>query len=137
MPKELEELQESEVIYPDNDRLRHYHHQLDDDTCVDDQEMAHQKTRVLRKNTSKINRNFEKRIASSLPVNIPESIYRHAINDDLEEGPDDGKMVPPHVIIDRRLIRKMSSVFMTGNLKGRNLSKVRNSVLRMTGFLET
>ncbi|KAB1221465.1 hypothetical protein CJ030_MR2G007588 [Morella rubra] len=136
MPREIEEFQESDVIYHDNDHLRHYHPQLDDDDTYD-RDMARQNTRVLRKNKSKISRNFEKRMARSHPVNIPDTIYRHAVSDDLEEALDDAEMVPPHVIIDRRITRQMSSVFITGNLKGRDLSKVRNSVLRMTGFLET
>ncbi|KAB1221468.1 hypothetical protein CJ030_MR2G007591 [Morella rubra] len=135
MARELEELQESDVIFPDND-----HYQLDDDTCPDDREMAHQNTRVLRKNKSKISRNFEKRMASSLPVNIPDRIYRHAVSDDLEEARDNGDMEPPHLITGRRIAGQMAFSVCTGNgrtLKGRDLSKVRNSILRMTGFLET
>ncbi|XP_073030876.1 protein S40-1-like [Primulina eburnea] len=54
---------------------------------------------------------------------------------------DDGEMVPPHIIIGRRVAGKMMSFSVcTGNgrtLKGRDLSEVRNSILRKTGFLET
>ncbi|XP_047310008.1 uncharacterized protein LOC124913644 [Impatiens glandulifera] len=51
-------------------------------------------------------------------------------------------VVPPHLIIRRRLVsaRKMAFSVCTGNgrtLKGRDLSQVRNMILRMTGFLET
>ncbi|GFP96796.1 hypothetical protein PHJA_001823700 [Phtheirospermum japonicum] len=56
-------------------------------------------------------------------------------------GGDDGEMVPPHVIVGRRVAAKtMAFSVCTGigrTLKGRDLSEVRNSVLRMTGFLET
>ncbi|OMO82802.1 Senescence regulator [Corchorus olitorius] len=60
--------------------------------------------------------------------------------DDFEEEEDDeGEIVPPHVILGRRIAGKMAFSVCTGNgrtLKGRDLSQVRNSILRMTGFLE-
>jgi hypothetical protein len=119
MAKHLQELQESDVIFPDHD------------TCLDYQEMEH------RSDKSK----SEKRLmASSLPVNIPDTIFHRTDSDDFEEERDDGEVVPPHVIIGRRIVGKMAFSVCTGNgrtLKGRDLSKVRNSILRMTGFLET
>ncbi|KAL2484237.1 uncharacterized protein Fot_45681 [Forsythia ovata] len=83
---------------------------------------------------------------NSTPVNIPENMSanswsRYMDSDffDDEDG-DYGEMVPPHDIIGRRLAGKMMSFSVcTGNgrtLKGRDLSQVRNSILRMTGFLE-
>ncbi|KAK9153189.1 hypothetical protein Sjap_000669 [Stephania japonica] len=56
----------------------------------------------------------------------------------LSSDEDEKEMVPPHVMVERR-VRKMGLLVCTGNgmaLKGRQLSQVRNSVLRMTGFLE-
>ncbi|GMY37799.1 SKI/DACH domain-containing protein 1-like [Fagus crenata] len=146
MAKDLQQLQESEVVFPDHhDHHRHRHHRHHDinnnknDTCLDYQEMDHQMSRVLRNSDSK-DCNFNKRISNSLPVNIPDSIFHHGDNDDLEDEQDDGEMEPPHVIIGRRLAGKMAFSVSTGNgrtLKGRDLSQVRNSILRMTGFLET
>lgn len=58
------------------------------------------------------------------------------------EGDDEGEvkeMVPPHVMVARRLSGKMAFSVCTGQgrtLKGRDLSQVRNSILRLTGFLE-
>ena len=83
----------------------------------------------------------KKKMASSLPMNIPESIFQFVDSDDqLEEEWDDEEMVPPHVIVGRRIAGKTAFSVCTGNgrtLKGRDLSQVRNSILRMTGFLET
>ncbi|XP_073307239.1 protein S40-1-like [Primulina huaijiensis] len=72
----------------------------------------------------------------SVPVNIPGNAWFGYTVDG-----DDGEMVPPHIIIGRRVAGKMMSFSVcTGNgrtLKGRDLSEVRNSILRKTGFLET
>lgn len=57
-----------------------------------------------------------------------------------EEEDGFGGMVPPHVIVGRRISEKMASSACARSgriLKGRYLSEVRNSVLRMTGFLES
>ncbi|KAG2320656.1 hypothetical protein Bca4012_056308 [Brassica carinata] len=78
--------------------------------------------------------------STSLPVNIPcNAIRRHT--DDEEYSDDGGRgMVPPHLIVGRRMEGcQMAFSVCTGNgrtLKGRDLSRVRNSVLRLTGFLE-
>jgi len=42
--------------------------------------------------------------------------------------------LPPHLIVERRVSGEIARSFSP--LKGRNLCQVRNSVLRMTGFLE-
>ncbi|CAH8299306.1 unnamed protein product [Eruca vesicaria subsp. sativa] len=78
--------------------------------------------------------------STSLPVNIPGNVNRRYTDD--EEYSDDGgrKMVPPHLMVGRRMEGcQMAFSVCTGNgrtLKGRDLSRVRNSVLRLTGFLE-
>ncbi|KAG6692122.1 hypothetical protein I3842_10G097400 [Carya illinoinensis] len=131
MAKELEELQECDVIFPDHHHRRH--HQLNQDSTFSDfQEMgSHNKSKKS---------NSEKRMANSPPVRIPDTISRRLVSDDLEDAREGGEMVPPHVIIKRRIAGKMAFSLCTGNgrtLKGRDLSHVRNSILRMTGFLET
>ncbi|KAI5670728.1 hypothetical protein M9H77_11092 [Catharanthus roseus] len=99
---------------------------------------------------SKPKRKKLRRKKNSVPMSIPEnfsnSSWIHCVDsdffdDDDEIDGDDGEIVPPHVIIGRRIAGKMMSFSVcTGNgrtLKGRDLSEVRNSILRMTGFLET
>ncbi|KAK3206680.1 hypothetical protein Dsin_020726 [Dipteronia sinensis] len=83
--------------------------------------------------------------SNSVPVdiNIPVNLFHYVDSTDEfeEEYLDDGEITPPHVIVGRRLFaEKMAFSVCSGNgrtLKGRDLSRVRNSILRMTGFLET
>ncbi|CAN6986227.1 unnamed protein product [Brassica rapa subsp. trilocularis] len=77
----------------------------------------------------------------SSPVRIPSrTILPCTVEDedeDEEEEEEEEKesITPPHVIIGkRRTEAQMAFSFCT--LKGRDLSRHRNSVLRMTGFLE-
>ncbi|KFK44791.1 hypothetical protein AALP_AA1G303900 [Arabis alpina] len=74
--------------------------------------------------------------SSSVPVNIP---MRRSYSSSEEEYSGE-KMIPPHVMIGRRMEGgQMAFSVCTGNgrtLKGRDLSRVRNSVLKLTGFLE-
>lgn len=78
------------------------------------------------------------RNCNSVPVdiNIPDNIFQYVDNDEFEEE----EIIPPHVIVGRRVFAgKMAFSVCSGNgrtLKGRDLSRVRNSILRMTGFLE-
>ncbi|KAK4271767.1 hypothetical protein QN277_020409 [Acacia crassicarpa] len=153
-----DEFQESDVIFSD-----HYQRQAsDDDDNFDDadscffdnfrevlaaqspphQHHQHQQQWMSSRNKSgKIRKNSNKIVANSLPVNIPESIFRCMDSEEqLDEEWEDEGMVPPHVIVGRRIAGKMAFSVCTGNgrtLKGRDLSRVRNSILRMTGFLET
>lgn len=133
-----EEFQESEIIFSDNN-------------CYDFQEMIVSPTdgnllasnNKSTKNTIRNKNKNKKNLSSSLPVNIPESFFQFRERDFLEEDENDdvdGELVPPHVIVGRRIAGKMAFSVRTGNgrtLKGRDLSQVRNSILRMTGFLET
>ncbi|CAN8274545.1 unnamed protein product [Cochlearia groenlandica] len=68
----------------------------------------------------------------SSPVSIPcRSIFRCMEDEEEEEE----RMTPPHVIIgERRKETQMAFSFCA--LRGRDLRRHRNSVLRMTGFLE-
>ncbi|KAK7332125.1 hypothetical protein VNO80_28873 [Phaseolus coccineus] len=76
------------------------------------------------------------RVVISKPVNIPHRMVRREDSSDEEEREE---MTPPHEILRRRVAGKMAFSVCTGNgrtLKGRDLSQVRNSILRLTGFLE-
>lgn len=79
------------------------------------------------------------------PIKIPSKSAdarrrRTSNNDDSGDGEDDdGGRIPPHVIIARRAADRMEFSVRVGKgrtLKGRDLSRVRNSILQMTGFLE-
>ncbi|KAG7546968.1 Senescence regulator S40 [Arabidopsis suecica] len=106
-----EEFQESEVIFSDESFTRK-------------DNKSHNNENYERKST-------EKDKLFSSPVIIPaRTIFR--CTEDVEE---EGEMTPPHVIIEkRRTEAQMAFSFCT--LKGRDLSRHRNTVLRMTGFLE-
>ncbi|KAG6407244.1 hypothetical protein SASPL_130230 [Salvia splendens] len=85
---------------------------------------------------------FSRKKIKTVPMSIPEKVSWLRYSDpDLEADCGGGEMVPPHVIVGRRVAGKMMAFSVcTGNgrtLKGRDLSQVRNSVLRLTGFLET
>ncbi|KAI3510505.1 hypothetical protein L1887_17554 [Cichorium endivia] len=78
----------------------------------------------------------EKMKNKSVPVNIPENFSRRSRSYQCYE--EEGEIVPPHVIVGRRrLAGEMGCSGIDRRLKGRELSEVRNSILRMTGFLET
>ncbi|KAI3456084.1 hypothetical protein Pfo_012747 [Paulownia fortunei] len=127
-----EEFQESEVVFQENvedeDSNGDCNFQL-----INSRESRNNKVKKKKQKTNKKN---------SVPVNIPENVSRNSwlryMDSDLDG--DDGEIVPPHVIVGRRVAGKMMAFSVcTGNgrtLKGRDLSEVRNSVLRMTGFLE-
>lgn len=100
------------------------------------------KIRSKRKKSSS-----SKKKSSSVPVNIPEnnttgrsSWFQYVESDYFEdEFEESGDILPPHVITGRRVAGETAFSVCTGNgrtLKGRDLSEVRNSILRMTGFLE-
>lgn len=123
-----EEFQEAEVIFSENG-----------ESCLDfrQQQLQHDKksSSALRK---------KKKMGNSVPVRIPNHMLdfrRGGAPDDDDElyYKDEGEIVPPHLIVRRRVEGKMAFSVCTGNgrtLKGRDLSQVRNSILRMTGFLE-
>ncbi|KAK1412284.1 hypothetical protein QVD17_33407 [Tagetes erecta] len=76
---------------------------------------------------------------TSVAVNIQEF---SGIRDYLQAHSfEEEEMVPPHVIVDRRVAEgKAAFSLCSGNgrtLKGRDLSEVRNSILKITGYLES
>ncbi|CAN7009777.1 hypothetical protein Bca4012_029576 [Brassica carinata] len=91
------------------------------------------------KKTSRIIKRTE--LSRSLPVNVPENMFRRYVGKEEDEySGGGGEIVPPHVIVGRRIQGgEMAFSVCTGTgrtLKGRDLSRVRNSVLKLTGFLE-
>ena len=143
-----EEFQESEVIFSDHSSNHYGTHDEDypvqDDGYFDYRGFS-KNSRVPCNYYDKSKKNSTKKTkiaASSLPVNIPRHhdcvFHCDGEADDFEED-EQGEVVPPHVILGRRIAGKMAFSVCTGNgrtLKGRDLSQVRNSILRMTGFLE-
>ncbi|KAL7212673.1 hypothetical protein ACSBR2_015369 [Camellia fascicularis] len=132
-----EEIQESEVIFPEN--VEGDHHD-DINKCGFS---GHLNSRVPRNKKPK----QRKKKNNSVPVNIPEKVsgnswFQCVESDFFDDDDDGGEFVPPHVILSRRrriYEGKMAFSVCSGNgrtLKGRDLSQVRNSILRMTGFLE-
>lgn len=138
------EFQESEIIFCDQS------HQIGD--CdgmnyysVHDQNSGESSRRVHSK--SKKSRKAKKAMAiRTVPISVPCRILSRSegnssgwFSDD-DEDPGDEEMVPPHVILGRRVAGKMAFSVCSGNgrtLKGRDLRQVRNSILRLTGFLES
>ncbi|KAL6614584.1 hypothetical protein ACP70R_036854 [Stipagrostis hirtigluma subsp. patula] len=80
------------------------------------------------------------RCAGSRPVEIPKPARLARWRDDDED--DDvgrGTMVPPHVLVSRRRSEGAAAAgfaLRSGPGRARELSHLRSSVLRMTGFIE-
>ncbi|KAF0889449.1 hypothetical protein E2562_024512 [Oryza meyeriana var. granulata] len=77
-------------------------------------------------------------VARSAPVRIPSEAARRGRWAQAVGGGEDGDaMVPPHEIVARRAAAHSSVLEGAGRtLKGRDLRRVRNAVLRRTGFLD-
>ncbi|XAR66634.1 hypothetical protein NMG60_11012924 [Bertholletia excelsa] len=136
-----EEFQESEVIFPESVEILE---KEDDNFVVGCGFPGHSNnSQVSRNNRTK--KKKKKKISSSVPVNIPENLSRNSWykcgESELFDENGDGEFLPPHVIVGRRMLAgKVAFSLCSGSgrtLKGRDLSEVRNSILRMTGFLET
>ncbi|XP_010481548.1 PREDICTED: uncharacterized protein LOC104760345 [Camelina sativa] len=110
-----EEYQESDIIFSDQTVFPNYN-----------QETKLSNTRNVEKS-----RRRRETVEKTSPVRIPTNNFRFMGWDTAEEDED---KTPPHVIIERRM--KEQIAFSVCTLKGRDLSRHRNSVLRMTGFLE-
>ncbi|KAJ4771452.1 hypothetical protein LUZ62_055709 [Rhynchospora pubera] len=127
----MEELLESEVMWPEN-------------MCADSSgsdtnfDGAYQNTRGshCQANNS----------APSSPIAIqssPSSLGNYLYGEDKDNGWDDdefGELVPPHVLVDRRRNNgEMAFSLCSGQgrtLKGRELRQLRNTVWRLTGFMD-
>nr|GMD08290.1 uncharacterized protein LOC109158576 [Ipomoea batatas] len=132
-----EEYQESEVVFQESPGFEGVEDDDDDDASAGRRRGSKNK-KQRRPVTAPAP--AARRESISLPVNIPGNWpSRTAPWVGGGSVEDDGEMVPPHVITGRRIAGKMMAFSVcTGNgrtLKGRDLSQVRNSVLRMTaGF---
>ncbi|CAL5346254.1 unnamed protein product [Camellia sinensis] len=133
-----EEFQESDVIFPES-------FLNSEDGDVEELGFSgHLNSRVVRNENPKRKKKKKKKKKNSVPVNIPENVSGKnswfQLESDFFED-DEEVIVPPHVVVGRRIFAgKMAFSVCTGNgrtLKGRDLSEVRNTILRMTGFLET
>ncbi|KAJ3695118.1 hypothetical protein LUZ60_000495 [Juncus effusus] len=118
----MEEFHESEILWPD--------------------QQNHNSNSNSKSKSSHSNHMHFNSQNSSSPISIPMSSSfdssRH--NNEWCNEEDNPDKVPPHVVVSRRNnVGKMAFSLCSGQgrtLKGRDLSHVRNSVLRMTGFLE-
>ncbi|CAO2194574.1 unnamed protein product [Urochloa humidicola] len=85
----------------------------------------------------------ERRRPFTEPIEIPGVVVSGARADEWAEEEGDqqaGEAVPPHVLLARRRAAAAASSVCSGQgrtLKGRDLRRVRDSVLRMTGFIES
>ncbi|KAL4563419.1 hypothetical protein LXL04_027460 [Taraxacum kok-saghyz] len=126
-----EEFDESDVVFTGNN--------VDDgDRCLKgfaDPDLEESSRKAKRKKVEKMKK------TKPTAVDIPGSFALfHYMEPALFEYEDGEEMVPPHVMVRRRVAAKMAFSVCSGvgrTLKGRDLSEMRNSVLRMTGFLET
>ncbi|KAK4743700.1 hypothetical protein SAY87_010012 [Trapa incisa] len=138
------ELHESDVVFSSDIRSAR-----EPDTVVTSSRSGRGKSRKHTASSKK------KAPVQTVPVDIPCNFLHHkrdpakinttkAGRDELYDS-DNGdvsseEMMPPHVIVGRRIAGNIASSVCTGigrTLKGRDLSEVRNSILRMTGFLES
>ncbi|KAK9714483.1 hypothetical protein RND81_06G097700 [Saponaria officinalis] len=90
-------------------------------------------------------------ITKSIPLDIPDRNTTRYVDvvecEDDEDGYEDieRRKLPPHLIIARRIknvSNQMACSYCLEDgrgriLKGRNLFQIRNSILRLTGFIET
>lgn len=140
------EFQESDIVFSSDQSSREF------DAMPGAVSVSSPKGRGKSKESSSKS-NKRKVATQTVPVDIPSNFFHqkrdpgnrnvtgrvefHDYDDDYE---GDEEMVPPHVIEGRRIARKIAFSVCTGigrTLKGRDLSEVRNSILRLTGFLES
>ncbi|KAI3410572.1 Glutathione transferase [Psidium guajava] len=138
------EFQESDIVFTDQDQA------TPDRSCKEDEQDYYSFCNTVvvpihdnlwERGKSKQKKAKKKKMINSPPVDVPEIFIRSPESDySLEEEDNEGEVVPPHLIIGRRVAARMASsvCFSHGRtLKGRYLSEVRDSILRMTGFLES
>uniref|UniRef100_A0A7N0T3V5 Senescence regulator n=1 Tax=Kalanchoe fedtschenkoi TaxID=63787 RepID=A0A7N0T3V5_KALFE len=79
-------------------------------------------------------------VIPSLPICIPNTDHFRLRDElkDVERGWEGGggEVVPPHLIVARRVAEFSVCSGRGRTLKGRDLKEVRDEILRMTGFLE-
>ena len=125
----MEELEEAEVLWPEDSQLR---------------PSSNSKAQVYRDSDW----NSSQQTAA---MNIPQvrsaksnGAWISGVSKGEEDGSNGGSsgrktIVPPHLLVARRFSEKMASSVCSGQgrtLKGRDLRQFRDSILRLTGFLE-
>lgn len=152
---DFEEFQESDVIFSSDYSWDQINSSENGGNGIHRHRHGQWKSLSLPRNDNKKEEKQQRMISSSpmsVPVNIPAvgmGFCRYDIDvaarepfdqtsdedqdDDLDEDDIMGRL-PPHLIVERRLSGEIARSFSP--LKGRNLCQLRNSVLRMTGFLE-
>ncbi|TVU01571.1 hypothetical protein EJB05_52943, partial [Eragrostis curvula] len=137
MPTWEEELYESEVLWPEPSH---------DDApvsappgCSSSSSVASPSRSPARRRGVPKNGEMPGYPGGSRPVDIPKparSAWRRDDDDDIDGGRG-GTMVPPHVLVSRRRSEGAAAFALrSGPGRARELSHLRNSVLRMTGFIE-
>ncbi|CAL9121118.1 unnamed protein product [Musa textilis] len=109
----MEELREADVLWPNND---------------DDAEPRRKEIGGEKKPEDRESRSWK-----------PVFVYDSSRAEDDDDDGGGGEMIPPHLIVASRMADKMAFSVFVGNgrtLKGRDLRRVRNTILRLTGFLE-
>ncbi|KAK9714478.1 hypothetical protein RND81_06G097200 [Saponaria officinalis] len=145
---DFDEFQESDFIFSDYSSDQSVDSNDEDDINQNRQHYYNPSSNGSRMTMLKKKKSIpmaQTRINSSAPINIPieNKSFRYDVNVECSEPLDEDYFVdnedqcmrlPPHVIIERRVNEEMARSFSP--LKGRNMCEVRNSILRMTGFLE-
>lgn len=131
----MEEFAEAEVLWPDRGVGG------DEDRVVGIDGAPTQPRQARRTASAPIAVFRSKERSDSVAASISaEAFTCHVIGyggDEDEDGEE--STVPPHIVIARRFSDKAACSVCTGNgrtLKGRDLLRFRNCVLRMTGFIE-
>ncbi|XP_043700372.1 uncharacterized protein LOC122651108 [Telopea speciosissima] len=153
-----EEFQESDVFWPQQSHPREnrLYRSVFQDENVNPAEMfinTNNNSAAAQHNSGQLRkkkRSKRSNSSHSLPVTIPcnlnqgsnnnNSSFHYSDSNESDDELDDAEMMPPHLMVAGRLTDQMAFSVCTGNgrtLKGRDLSRFRNSILRMTGFLET
>uniref|UniRef100_A0A7N0REX6 Uncharacterized protein n=1 Tax=Kalanchoe fedtschenkoi TaxID=63787 RepID=A0A7N0REX6_KALFE len=71
--------------------------------------------------------------SGSVPIRIPSNLSTGCSTESDEYDEEEEGVRPPHLIVAKRIGERMGH---GRPLRGREMSEVRNSILRMTGFLE-
>nr|CAD1834003.1 unnamed protein product [Ananas comosus var. bracteatus] len=129
----MEEFAEADVLWPD--RVG------DDEDRIVDIDVAPTQPHEARRTASAPIAVFpSKERSDSVVMSFSDTFTCHVIGfgRDEDEGGEEST-VPPHIVIAQRFSDKVACSVCTGNgrtLKGRDLFRFRNCVLRMTGFIE-
>lgn len=122
-----EEFQESDIIF-DQDNFDFSARDVNN-SCRISSYTGYQKSR---------SNDQSKRKKKSVPIDIPDAHSGNESGNEYDE--DDRKIMPPHEILVRRMVGKMAFSICSEDgrtLKGRRMWEIRDSILRLTGFLET